>query len=125
MEGSVYSKENYEMLVGSSGASATSFIVVLFVLINVLLILLHKGTFSELRKKIFGFDYQLLWLFYLIASCVSLRIYPCELLDMRIFYISGIILFVSILLAVINIVGLIKDRRRLKNISVLKKGISK
>ena len=30
MEGSVYSKENYEMLVGSSGASATSFIVVLF-----------------------------------------------------------------------------------------------
>ena len=83
-------------------------------LINVILILLHKGTFSELRKKIFGFDYQLLWLFYLIASCVSFRVYPCELLDMRIFYISGIILFVSILLTVINTVGLIKTNKRAK-----------
>ena len=68
MEGSVYSKENYEMLVGSSGASATSFIVVLFVLINVLLILLHKGTFSELRKKISAFTQQLICFLHLITS---------------------------------------------------------
>ena len=120
MEGSFYSKENYEMLVGSSGARATSFIALLFVLLNVLLILLQKGTFSELRKS---FAEQSECLFYLTGSCVSLRIYPCELWDMRVFYISGIILVVSILLTVINIVGLIKTNKRAKNASCLKEDV--
>ena len=123
MEGSVYSKENYEMLVGSSGASATSFIVVLFVLINVLLILLHKGTFHEIRKKIDGFTYQLFCFLYLIISSIRLMIFPCELLGFRVFYISGIMLFLSILLTVINTVGLIKTNKRAKNASCLKEDI--
>ncbi len=123
MEGSVYSKENYEMLVGSSGASATSFIVVLFVLINVLLILLHKGTFSELRKKISAFTQQLICFIYLITSSIRLRIFPWELLGFRVFYISGIMLFLSILLTVINTVGLIKTNKRAKNASCLKEDV--
>ena len=123
MEGSVYSKENYEMLVGSSGASATSFIVVLFVLINVLLILLHKGTFSELRKKISVFTQQLICFIYLTASSIRLKIFPCELLGFRVFYISGIMLFLSILLTVINTVGLIKTNKRAKNASCLKEAV--
>ena len=57
MEGSFYSKENYETFVGGAGATTTSFIALLFVLINVILILLHKGTFHEIRKKIDGFTY--------------------------------------------------------------------
>ena len=123
MEGSVYSKENYEMLVGSSGASATSFIVVLFVLINVLLILLHKGTFSELRKKISAFTQQLICFLYLITSSISLIILPYELLGFRVFYSSGIMLFSSILLTVINTVGLIKTNKRAKNTSCLKEDV--
>ena len=112
MEGSSYSEANYEKLVGESGASATSFVAVLFVLFNVLLILLHKGTFPEIRKKIYGFTQQLICFIYLITSSIRLRIFPCELLGMRVFYISGIILFLSITLLIINIVGLIKDKRQ-------------
>ena len=111
------------MLVGTSGASATSFIVVLFVLINVLLILLHKGTFSKIRKKIYAFTQQLICFIYLITSSIRLRIFPCELLGFRVFYISGIMLFLSILLTVINTVGLIKTNKRAKNASCLKEDV--
>ena len=114
MEGSFYHKEDYEMLVGASGATATSFIALLFVLINVILILLHKGTFHEIRKKIDGFTYQLFCFLYLIISSIRLMIFPCELLGFRVFYISGIMLFLSILLTVINTVGLIKTNKRAK-----------
>lgn len=110
--GSFYSREEYEKLFCESGLEATFFVVLFFLFLNILLILLYKGTFSEISKKIYRFKEQISCSCFLLTMCFVLMICPYEAMGMFVFYISGITIPLAIIMVVINIVGLIKDKRR-------------
>lgn len=112
LSSTVYSEEEYEVLLCRSSAKMTIFVVLFFVLVNFLLILLHKGTFSLIRKKIYKFKEQILSMCHLLFFMIIIALEPIVKLGGTIFLIMGWSVTYSMVITVITFVGLIKDYRR-------------
>ena len=115
MGGAVNFEQDHRRLGCEQTAETTLFITLFFILISVLFMLLHKGTLSEIHREIYRFKKQVVDFCILIFICILCLFYSYEyFIKEFIIFICGYSITTAIAMAIINMAGMIKSRKKAK-----------
>ena len=114
MGGAINIEQDHRRLACEQMAETTLFITLFFVLIAGLFMLLRNGTLSEIRKEIYRFKKQVVDFCVLMIICILCLFYSYEYIGGLIIVVGGYSITVALILAIINMVGMIKSKRKSK-----------
>lgn len=114
MGGAINFEQDHRRLACEQMAETTLFITLFFVLIAGLFMLLRNGTLSEIRKEIYRFKKQVVDFCVLMIICILCLFYSYEYIGGFIIVVGGYSITVALILAIINMVGMIKSKRKSK-----------
>lgn len=98
------------VLCSTNLAEMASALILLLVCVNVLLMLLHKGTISEIPQKVQNFNKQLSDICLLVVICVLFLFVVNEILAI-VALASSFAIITALILVGMNTVSLLKNRR--------------
>ena len=123
MDGAINFQQDHRRLACEQMADTTLFLTLFFLLIAGLFMLIHNGTLSEIRKEIYGFKKQVVDFCILMIICILCLFYSYEYIGEFIIVVGGYSITMALVLAIINMVGMIKSKKKAKNTSCLKEDI--
>ena len=85
--------------------------------------LIYNGTLSEIRKEIYEFKKQVVDFCILMIICILCLFYSYEYIGEFIIGVDGYSITMALVLAIINMVGMIKSKKKAKNTSCLKEDV--
>ena len=104
----MFPQDEYRILFSEHLAEMASFVVLLLLGVNCILMLLFRGEPSEICKKVYKFKTQIIDMVILVALCILLLFVVTENLNV-VAIISGFAVPFSMILVVINTVGLVRS----------------